>query len=316
MQSIKIKFHLIILMVFVMNNLHYTEDKIKSKEGFINVTGGKVWYRIDGEGDKIPLLLLHGGPGVPSDYLNPLKELGKDRPVIFFDQPGCGRSDKITDSTLLTVDYFVEQVEEIREALDLKKFYLYGQSWGTMLGVDYYLKYPDKIKGIIFSSPCLSVDRWIQDAKRLITQLPDTIQNAIRINEENKTYNSPEYQLAMQVYYENFIARKLPWSNDLVNAISNIDMNVYLTMWGPSEFNVTGVLKDFDRTNRLSEIKIPTLLMCGEFDEATPETVKYYHSLIPNSKFVVIKNSAHETMIDNPEENNKAISDFLNELEK
>ncbi len=120
----------------------------------------------------------------------------------------------------------------------------------------------------------------------------------------------------MQTYYENFIVRKLPWSNDLVNAISNIDLNVYLTMWGPSEFNVTGVLKDFKRTNRLSEIKIPTLLICGEFDEATPETVKYYHSLIPGSKFVMIKNSAHETMNDNPEENNKAISDFLNELEK
>jgi proline iminopeptidase len=87
-------------------------------------------------------------------------------------------------------------------------------------------------------------------------------------------------------------------------------------MWGPSEFKVTGVLKDFNRTNRLKEIKVPTLFMCGEFDEATPETVKSYHDLVPGSKYIVIRNSAHETMNDNPEENNKAISDFLNELEK
>jgi proline iminopeptidase len=310
------KFSFQIILTAIMINNTYSQEKIKSTEGFLTVTGGKIWYRIDGDGDKTPLLLLHGGPGVPSYYLNPLSVLGKERPVIFFDQLGCGRSDKIMDSALLTVDFFVEQVEEISKTLGLKNFYLYGQSWGTMLGIDYYLKYPDKVKGIIFSSPCLDVDLWMRDAKRLINLLPDTIQNAILINEEKKTYDSPDYQNAMQVYYENFIARKLPWSEDLVNAVSNISMSVYLTMWGPSEFKVTGVLKDFNRTNRLKEIKVPTLFMCGEFDEATPETVKSYHDLVPGSKYIVIRNSAHETMNDNPEENNKAISDFLNELEK
>ncbi len=305
-----------IILIAIMGSNIYSQKKIKSTEGFINITGGKIWYRIDGGGDKTPLLLLHGGPGVPSDYLNPLRELGKDRSVIFFDQLGCGRSDKITDSSLLTVDFFVDQIEEIRKALRLENFYLYGQSWGTMIGMDYYLKYPDGIKALLLSSPCLSVKLWMKDANKLISTLPDSVQNVIRINEEKKNYNEPEYQQAMQVYYENFVARKLPWSEDVVNSVSNIDMNVYLTMWGPSEFNVTGVLKDYDRTEQLPQIKLPTLFMCGEYDEAAPETVKYYHSLVPNSKFIVIKNSAHETMNDNPEENNKAISDFLNELEK
>lgn len=304
------------LLVFALIIEFQPDKKLKPGEGYISVTGGKVWYRIVGEGNKTPLLLLHGGPGVPSYYLNPLAALAKDRPVIFYDQLGCGRSDRITDSSLLTVEKFVEQVEEIRKALGFEKFYLYGQSWGTMLGMDYYLKYPDRIKALIFSSPALNIHTWTNDADKLISTLPDSVQSAIRINEANKTYDAPEYQQALQVYYQNFVARKLPWSADFDSSFANMCINVYQTMWGPSEFNATGILKDFDRTDRLGEIRVPTLFICGEFDEATPSTVEYYHNLVPDSKFVVIKNSAHLTMHDNPKQDLKTISDFLNTLEK
>lgn len=102
--------------------------KLKPGEGYIDVTGGKVWYRINGEGNKTPILLLHGGPGSSSYYLDPLKELSKDRPVIFIDQLGSGRSTRITDTTLMTIDLYVEELEQVRKALDLKDFYLYGHS--------------------------------------------------------------------------------------------------------------------------------------------------------------------------------------------
>ena len=157
---------------------------------------------------------------------------------------------------------------------------------------------------------------WLSDADTLITLLPDSIQNSIRINEENKTYDSPDYQKAVKVYYEHFLARKLPWSSDIDSAFMLIGENVYKYMGGPSEFTMTGTLKDYDRTNKISEIKVPTLFITGEYDEARPSTVKYYQSLLPGSKFELIENAGHLTMQDNPEKNIKVITDFINSIEK
>ncbi len=290
--------------------------KLTSGEGYAEVTGGKIWYRIVGEGDKTPLLLLHGGPGVPSYYLNPLAALSKDRSVIFFDQLGCGRSDRNIDTTLMTVESYVEQLEQLRKTLGLKEFYLYGQSWGTMLGVDYYLKYPKAIKALILSSPALSTSMWTKDAEELIATLPDSIQTAIKINVDNGTYDSPEYQQAISVYYQNFVAKKLPWDANMDSTFAGMSEEIYGFMWGPSEFTATGNLKDYDRTDKLGEIKIPTLFICGEYDEALPSTVQYYQSLVPNSKFAMIQGAAHITMHDNPEQDIQVISSFLLEIEE
>jgi len=185
-----------------------------------------------------------------------------------------------------------------------------------MLGTDFYLKYPAGIKAMILASPALSMTRWMQDADTLIKTLPDSVQNAIHVNEENKTYDAPSYQQAVQIFYEHFVARKLPWSADIDSSISQAGMNVYQYMNGPSEFTVTGQLKNYDRTNRLSEIKVPVLFIAGEYDEALPSTVQYYQSLLPGAKFTEIANAGHLTMQDNPEENNKVIKDFLDSLGK
>lgn len=304
----------IAILILVVSSCKHSA-KLTPGEGFINVHGGKVWYRIVGEGKGIPILLLHGGPGVPSCYLKPLEALGKDRPVIFYDQLGCGKSDPITDTSMLTVEHFVNELEQIRVALGLKEYYLYGQSWGTMLATDYYLKYPKGIKALIMSSPAISIPMWLKDADTLIATLPDSVQKAILINEKNKTFDSPDYQKAIKIYYQNFLARKLPWSPDIDSAFSTMGVNVYTYMGGPSEFTMIGPLKDYDRTNRLNEIKIPTLFITGEFDEARPSTVKYYQSLVSGAEFKLIENAGHMTMQDNPEQNNKAINEFLKALE-
>ena len=316
MKTLKICGIIILMLIIAFIIGCQPKKKLTPGEGYADVTGGKVWYRIVGEGDKTPLLLLHGGPGVPSYYLNPLAALSKDRPVIFFDQLGCGRSDRNIDTTLMTVENYVEQLEQLRAALGLEEFYLYGQSWGTMLGTDYYLKYPEGIKALILSSPAISTSMWTKDAEVLIAYLPDSIQTAIRINVKNGTYDSPEYQQAVNIYYENFLARILPWSANIDSAFAQMNEEVYKFMWGPSEFTATGNLKDYDRTNKLSEIKIPTLFITGEFDEARPSTVQYYQSLVPNSRFVMIEDAAHLTMHDNPQQDIKVINDFLSGLEK
>lgn len=291
-------------------------NKLKQGEGYVNVTGGKVWYKIVGSGDKTPLLLLHGGPGVPSYYLNTMAALGDERPVIFIDQLGCGRSDRITDTTLMTVPAYITELKEIHDALGLKDYYIFGHSWGTIYAVEYYFVQPEGIKALILSGPALDIHRWSKDADTLIATLPDSIQKAIRDNEKKGTYNSPEYQAAVDYYYKLYLARKQPWSADIDSSFSQAGMNVYLHMDGPSEFTLSGNLKDYDATEKLGNIKVPTLFIGGEYDEARPESVRYYATLVPGAKVAIIPNAGHLSMQDNPEANNKAIRDFLHGIEK
>jgi proline iminopeptidase len=297
------------ILLFILSSCKTKEHT--PREGYVEVTGGKIWYRINGEGNKTPILLLHGGPGSSSYYLDPLKELSKDRPVIFIDQLGSGRSTRITDTTLMTIENYVEQLEQVRKALDLKDFYLYGHSWGTMLGIDYYLKYPGEVKAIIFHSPLFSTDLWIKDADTLIATLPDSIQVIIREQEKNKTFITDEYQNAVKVYYDNFLRRSEKSQAQIDSSYLMDGINVYEFMWGPSEFTATGNLLSYDRVDRLNEVAVPTLLLTGEYDEARPGTVRYFQSLIPGSEFTVISNSGHVTMHDNLPETIAAINQFL-----
>lgn len=303
-----------VAVVILLLNIYPAIAQLYPHEGYIDVKGGKLWYRIVGSGNKTPLLLLHGGPGSSSYSLYPLKELAADRPVIFFDQLGCGRSSRITDTSLMTLDNYVDEVAQLKKALGITDYFLYGHSWGTMLGIDYYLKHPEGIKGIVFSSPLFSTDLWINDAGILIKTLPDSVQQIIQVNEQNQTYSSAEYQQAVQIYYDQFLQRTEKHPADTDSMEKYAGTNVYEYMWGPSEFKATGTLKNYNRLQDLYKITVPVLLTCGQYDEARPATVKYYQSLIAGARFIVIKNSGHATMIDNTKDNNKAIKDFLMKL--
>ncbi|MDX5479224.1 MAG: proline iminopeptidase-family hydrolase, partial [Cyclobacteriaceae bacterium] len=282
-----------------------------SQEGYVEVNGGRIWYEVYGSGTKPPVLLLHGGPGGTSFGFEPLKELGYDGPIIFWDQLGSGRSSALTDTTLMTIENYVDQVERLREHLKLEDFVLYGHSWGTMLGMDYYLSYPDEVKAIIFSSPLFSTDSWIADADTLIATLPDSIQHIIRHHESMGTYEDPEYQEATKLYYSLYVTRKERPRVDRshLNLVSG--SNVYLYMWGPSEFTSTGTLRNYDRLEYLPTIKVPVLMMTGEYDEARPSTVRHYASMVPNAKFEVIPDAAHSTLNDNKKATLKVVREFL-----
>ena len=313
----QLKFRIVILSILSFLLIGGCQsNKLKPGEGYINVTGGKVWYKIVGSGDKTPLLLLHGGPGVPSYYLNTMAALGDERPVIFIDQLGCGRSDRITDTTLMTIPAYLKELKEIHDALGLKDYYIFGHSWGTIYAVEYYFAHPEGIKALILSGPALDIHRWSKDADTLIATLPDSLQKAIRINEKNGTYDSPSYQQAVDYYYKLYLARKQPWSADIDSAFAQMGENVYMHMDGPSEFTLSGNLKDYNATGKLGNIKVPALFIGGEYDEARPETVRYYASLVPGAKVAIIPNAGHLSMQDNPEANNKAIRDFLHSIEK
>ena len=289
------------------------EQELKQQTGFVTVNGGKIWYRVTGNGSKTPVLMLHGGPSFPSHYLNPLLEIGKDRPVITFDQLGCGRSDRITDTTLMTIDAYIENTKQLLHHLGVKQFYLYAHSWGTMLGTDHYLKHSDGIKGLILAGPCISTKKWKEDADTLIATLPDSISLVLRNSNNGVSQDSATLASAIEYYYGNFYYRKHPISADLDSSWSQMGPSVYTYMWGSSEFSSTGTLQNYDRIVDLKNISVPTLFITGEFDAARPSTVKYYQDLTPNSKLVIISGAGHFTMHDNPSEEIKAISEFLNE---
>lgn len=314
--KIKSMFYVLLISVIIMSNSNASSQSLIQTENYLNVSGGKTWYKVFGEGNGIPIVLIHGGPGGTSYYLNPLAELGKNRPVIFYDQLGCGRSDRITDTSLMTVEHYVEELHALITHLGLKEFYLYGQSWGTTIALEYYSIYPDGVKGIIFSSPYFNTSLWEKDARILLRTLPDSVQEEIRKNEENGTYDSPEYQAAVMQYYEKFVARKKPWSKDIEDSFAGMGANVYYYMVGPNEFTWTGTLKNYDGIDKLPRIKVPTLFIAGEFDEARPETAKYFQSLVPNSQFEMTKGAAHMTIQDSPGEDIKVISNFITNIEK
>ncbi len=288
------------------------------QEGYIRVTGGKTWYKIVGANKKgIPLLVLHGGPGASHDYLAPLEALTDGRPVVFYDQLGCGSSDKPDDASLWTIERFVEELQQIREALGLKEVHIFGQSWGAALAVDYMLaKQPKGVVSLVLSGPLLSTSRWIEDQKNYLSEFPKDIQEIIQKSEDSADFSSPQYQDAMMTYYKLHLCRLEPWPDCLNRTFEKLNYSVYEYMWGPSEFSVTGTLKHYERVDRLKEITIPVLFTCGRYDEATPATTRYYQSNLPGSGISILEDASHAHHLEKPEEFLQTVRDFLHHAEK
>jgi proline-specific peptidase len=265
---------------------------------------------------KIPLLLLHGGPGASHDYLEPLEALSDERPVIFYDQLGGGNSDRPDDRSLWTIERFTEELEQVREALELHEVHILGQSWGTMLGVDYMLtKAPQGVVSLILSGPCLSAARWEADQKAYLLGFPEAIQRVVQKSEASGDFSSPEYQEAMMQYYKRHMCRLDPWPECLTRTFEKLRHAVYEYMWGPSEFTITGVLKNYDRTARLKEIAIPTLFTCGQYDEATPDATTYYHTMLPGSEIAILEDASHQHHIEKTERYMRVVRSFLHRAE-
>ena len=288
-----------------------------TQTGYIPVTGGRVWYRISGRGrDAVPLLALHGGPGSTHDYLLPLEELADERPVVFYDQLGSGKSDRPGCTSLWTLERFVEELGQVREALDLDEVHILGSSWGSMLATEYMLtEKPGGVQSLIFAGPALSAIRWGQDVRRLLKGISQRSQDVIREAEEAGDYESEDYQKAMDEFYKKHMCRLDPWPKYVTDSFDNMGADVYEYMWGPSEFTITGTLGDFDRVHRLEELSVPVLYVCGQYDEATPESTRHYHEHTPDSELVVIEDASHLQHAEQPEEFMPLVRQFLAKAE-
>ncbi len=291
----------------------------REREGHIPVTGGQVWYRIvEGEGERVPLLVLHGGPGFSHDYLASLADMRDERPVVFYDQLGAGNSDRPSDPSLWTLDRFVEELGQVRQGLGLDEVHILGSSWGSMLATEYMLRHPraEGVVSLVFAGPALSAPRWEKDVRELLSCLSDESQRIIRECEEAGDYESEDYERAMMEFNEKHVCRVQPWPDFVQRSFEKMSEDVYGTMWGPSEFTITGTLQDFDRVDQLRRIQAPVLFICGRHDEATPETTEHYHRSLPGSEFYVIEDASHMQHVEQPEEFMARVGQFLHRAEQ
>jgi proline iminopeptidase len=292
---------------------YYTDQTGMHPTGFLSVEGGKVWYRILGAAKSgVPLLTLHGGPGYPHDYLEPLEQLADERPVVFYDQLGCGQSEQPNNRALWRVDRFVRELAQVRQALGLERMHLFGHSWGSMLAVDYLLS-GASVTSLILASPALSIPRWMEDAAQLRKTLPADVQQTLALHEAAGTTETLRYRDAAMQYYHRYLCRMDPWPEPMNRSHEASSGAVYREMWGPSELYATGNLMNYDRTGRLSELAVPTLYTCGRYDEATPEATAWYRSLTPTAKMLVFERSAHMPHLEETEAYLAALRNFLND---
>ena len=291
---------------------------LREQEGYIPVDGYRVWYRIVGGGgthEQLPLLILHGGPGAPHDYLENLEALASDtRRVVFYDQLGCGRSDHPDDPALCSVARFADELETVRRALGLDRVHILGQSWGGMLAQEYALRQPQGLVSLILANTTSSIPVWLAEANRLREQLPPEVNATLTRHEEAGTTDSQEYQDAMNVFYARHVCRVTPMPEFVQRAFDQLGY-VYNYMNGPSEFHVVGVIKDWDCTNRLSEIRVPTLIISGLYDESTPVINEVLHRGIAGSEWVLLQNSSHLAHVEEPELYMQTVQAFLRRVE-
>jgi L-proline amide hydrolase len=295
---------------------------MQATEGFVPFRGYRTWYRMVGDvahpaPGTYPVLMLHGGPGVPHDYLESLEALAETgRPVVFYDQLGCGHSDQPDDPGLWSVDLFLDELATVRRELGLDRIHLLGQSWGGMLAMEYALTQPEGIVSLVIASSPASMPLWVQEANRLREDLPTDVQATLLEHEAAGTTDSAEYQEAMMAFYVRHVCRIDPFPDYVARAFAQMGHQVYNTMNGPSEFHVIGHLKDWDIRDRLGEISVPTLLTSGRYDELTPMQAEIIHKAIPGNEWMIFEESSHLPHAEEAERYLEVLDAFLTKVER
>jgi proline iminopeptidase len=294
-------------------------DIAQTGEGRIDVPGGSVTWRKFGDGPKPPILAVHGGPGYPSDYIEPLKGLGDERAIYVWDQLGCGRSDRPHGAQHWVISRFVEELARVRAGLNLSELHLFGQSWGTMLSVQYLLdRGQEGVKSVALDGPVMSVRRYVADVSRMVDQLSPANRDAVREADRSGVYDTPGYQAANEEFMAAHIARH-PTSDTQPlwqRTIEGVGVESYLAMNGQSEFSITGNLRDFEREDDLARLTMPVLYMSGQYDTCTPDASRDYAAKTPQGEVAVVPESGHCVHIDNPDAANVAVRAFLARVER
>lgn len=293
-------------------------------EGTADFGDYKTWYRVVGDlraacvGDgPAPLVTLHGGPGATHDYLLAMVDLATDgRAVVFYDQIGNGNSTHLRNrgAEFWTVELFVRELDNLIEHLGIgDRYHVLGQSWGGMLAQEHVLTQPPGLRSVVLSNTAASFASFAIEANGLRAALPPEVEATLQRHEEAGTTEDPEYLAACQVYYSRHLCRVDPWPEEMTRTFTLLeeDPTVYRTTNGPSEFHVIGSFKDWSVADRLHEIRIPTLVISGGHDEATPVLQQVLMNGIEGAEQVMLEESSHTPFWEERELYMTAVGDFL-----
>jgi len=280
---------------------------------------GSTWYRVVGDlkSTKTPVMVLHGGPGAGHNYCEPIADVlaQTGRAAVLYDQIGCGNSTHLPDKPkeFWTPELFMEELVLLTQHLGISnKYNIVGQSWGGMLGMQFAISKPKGLNAMVIADSPASMEVWVSEANKLRKELPPEVEATLLKHEAAETTENPEYVAAVDVFYSRHLCR-IPQPPYVVASFEQLaaDPTVYHTMNGPSEFHVIGSLKHWDIRLKLKEITTPTLLVSGQYDEATPAMVKEIHGLIPGSKWELFAESSHMPHVEEPAKFKRVVSEFL-----
>ncbi len=264
-------------------------------EGFLERPVGRTWYRVAGERGRTPLVCLHGGPGSTHNYFRPLERLAEERPVVLYDQLGCGRSDRPELEWCLEV--FTEELAALREHLELDEIHLLGTSWGGMLALEHALAQPGSVRSLVLSSTLASADEWVVEAKRLRDAIPGGDDEVLEEFERRHFFRGDSEPL------------------ELARMREEKSVEVYEAMWGENEWTMSGALSGWDVRARLPEVTMPTLILRGAHDLSTAAISKTLTDGIPHAREAVFAESSHTPVLEETERYLRVVRDFLYAVE-
>lgn len=274
---------------------------IKTPKGIFHV-----WTKRVGNNPRIKVLLLHGGPGATHEYLEAFDSYfpGAGIEYYYYDQLGSFYSDQPEAPELWEVDRFVDEVEQVRQALklDQSNFYLYGQSWGGLLAMEYALKYQQNLKGLIISNMMASGPAYNEYANKVLMPAMDQkVLAEVKEIEAKKEFDNPRYmELLMPSHYELHILRRpyVEWPDPVIRAFKHINEAVYIPMQGPSELGLSGKLANWDRTNDLPKIAVPTLVIGAKYDTMDPAHMEMMSKKVQKGRYLFCPNGSHMALYD------------------
>jgi L-proline amide hydrolase len=292
-------------------------------EGTMTRDGNETWYRVVGDlaSGPTPVVICHGGPGASHDYTEPIAELSRyGRGCVLYDQIGCGNSTHLPDAPadFWTVQLFKDELVDLTRELGIADRYaVVGQSWGGMLGMEHALDHPAGLRGLVVADSPASIPLWVEEANRLREDLPPDVQATLVRHEADGTTDTQEYEDAVRVFYDRHLCR-VPWPDYVERSFAKMaeDPTVYHTMNGPSEFHCIGSLKTWDITDRLHEISVPTLLVSGRYDEATPRIVGEINERIPGAQWRIFEESSHMPHVEEQEGFLETVEEFLKTVDE
>jgi proline iminopeptidase len=290
---------------------------IKTPKGTFNV-----WTKRFGNNPKIKILLLHGGPAMTHEYMECFETFFQREGFEFYeyDQLGSYYSDQPNDTTLWKTERFVEEVEQVRKAIgaDQSNFYIVGNSWGGILGMEYALKYQKNMKALLVSNMVASAPEYGKYAQEVLAkQMDPKILTEIRAIETKKDFVNPRYmELLIPNFYHEHICRLTIWPDALNRSFKHANNAIYTQMQGPSEFGISGLLANWDIKNRLKEISIPTLMIGAKYDTMDPKAMEEQSKMVQHGEYLYCPNGSHLAMWDDQKIYMNGVISFIKKVDQ